>query len=398
MLDPLDGDVLLSHISALAYTIGPRPPGHPAEERARAYIRQQLQSMGAPEPEEQPFRTADTWGYALASPFALSLVGSVLGRWGRVGAWAGAALGITGAYLTWRAVSGLRQPLDRMGRQRPSANLIVRIPPTGERRRTMVLVGHTDTNRHRGTFSQARKAALPLSSTALLALQLAGAAAQVAGAPRLGRALALGQLVGLGLILADETGPFVDGANDNASAVACLLGIGATLQAAPMEHTEVWLAFTGAEEVGSVGMHTLLDRCGEQLRDAWFLDFELVGRGRLAYAAHHSGFSYLSGYAPDAESLALVKRAACAHPHVGVCGQRLMMLEEVAALRRRDYRAICLVGLDADGWPGNWHRESDTADNIEPAALERAARFGLEVLRTLDGEACGKSTPGAPLP
>lgn len=48
---------------------------------------------------------------------------------------------------------------------------------------------------------------------------------------------------------------------------------------APLEHTEVWLAFTGAEEVGSVGMHVLLDRCGEQLRDAYFLDFEMVGRG-----------------------------------------------------------------------------------------------------------------------
>ena len=49
-------------------------------------------------------------------------------------------------------------------------------------------------------------------------------------------------------------------------------------------------------------MHTLLDQCGEHLRDAWFLDFEMVGRGALVYAAYHGGFSYLSGYTPDAET------------------------------------------------------------------------------------------------
>jgi hypothetical protein len=384
MLNPLDGNTIFAHVAALSDTIGPRPPGHPAEEQARAYIRRTLRAMGAPEPEEQVFHIPDTWGYALGTPFALSLAGSLLGRRGRAAAWAGAALNLAGAYLAWRAMSGLRQPLDRVAHQRPSANLIVRLPPSGERRRTMVLVGHTDTNRHRGTFSQARRAMLPASSTAALAFQLAGAAAQVAGMRRLALALAAGQLIGLGLILADETGPFVDGANDNASAVACLLGLGAALQAAPLEHTEVWLAFTGAEEVGLVGMHVLLDHYGEQLREAYFLDFEMVGRGQLAYAAHSSGFSYLSGYAPDSASVALVERAARAQPQAGVVGRRLVMLDEVAALRRRGYRGICLVGLDTDGWPANWHRASDSLGAIEPAALERAAHFALTVLRTLD--------------
>ncbi len=136
-------------------------------------------------------------------------------------------------------MSGLRQPLAHVGSQRPSANLIVRIPPTGERHRTIVLVGHTDTNRHRGFFSPARKATLSACTTGLMAFQVAGAVAPVVGAPRLAQVCAAGQLGGLGLILADEVGPFVDGANDNASAVACVLGLGAALQAAPLAHTEV---------------------------------------------------------------------------------------------------------------------------------------------------------------
>ncbi|NTW01798.1 MAG: M28 family peptidase [Oscillochloris sp.] len=387
MNDPLDGTSLLNHVSALAYNIGPRPAGHQTEARARTYIRKALHQAGISEVEAQPFQTPDTWGYALGTPFALSLGGILLGRLGWLGKAAGTILGAAGAYLTWRAASGLRQPLDRIGKQRTSANLIVRIPCSGRHRRTIVLLGHTDTNRHRDSFSTARKSALPATTTAIIGLQAAGAIIQATGARWLTRAITAAQLACLGAIVADETKPFVDGANDNASAVACLLGIGAALNAEPLKHTDVWLAFTGAEEVGSIGAHTLLDEYGDQLRSAYFLDFELVGRGDLAYVEEHSGFSYLSSYAPDAESVALVERTAKDNPQFGVSGKKLMILEEIAAVRRRGFRGICLVGLGVDGWPANWHRDTDAIGNIQPEALERAARFGMAMLQTLDSEA-----------
>jgi hypothetical protein len=386
VIDALDGEALLRHVVALAYNIGQRPAGHEPEARARTYIRQALQEIGITEVKTQPFQAPDSWGYALGTPFALSLAGILLGRLGRLGRVAGAALGAAGAYLTWRAASGLRQPLDRVGTQRPSANLIVRIPSEGRYRRTMVLLAHTDTNRHRNSFGPTRKAAVPATTTALIGLQVAGAVAQVVGSGWLSGVAAAAQIAGLGGILADEAGPFVDGANDNASAIACLLGIGAALQAQPLQHTEVWLVFTGAEEAGLVGTHVLLDEYGDQLRSAGFLDFEMVGSGDLAYIADYSGFSHLSGYTPDDESVSLVERTANAHPHFGVSGKPLMMLDEVAALRRRGYRGVCLVGLGADGWPANWHRDTDAIGNIQPESLERAARFGLAMLQTLDAD------------
>ncbi len=386
-IDPLEGESLLRHVSALAYNIGPRPAGHDTEARARTYIRKALNEIGITEIKAQPFETPDSWAYALGTPFALSLTGMLLGRLGKLGRFAGAILGAAGAYLTWRAVSGLRQPLDRVGTQRTSANLIVRIPPTGRYRNTMVLLAHTDTNRHRESFSSSRKASLPTTATALIGLQAAGAVAQVTGGNWLSNVITAGQIAGLGAIVADEKGNFVDGANDNASAVACLLGIGAALHAQPLQHTEVWLVFTGAEEVGLKGVHALLDEYGEQqMRRAGFLNFEMVGRGNLAYVTHHSGFSHLSDYAPDSESVALVERTAHANRRFGVFGTKMMMLDQVAALRRRGYRGISLVGLDVDGWPANWHSATDAIGNIQPEALERAARFGLAILQTLDTE------------
>jgi hypothetical protein len=37
-----------------------------------------------------------------------------------------------------------------------------------------------------------------------------------------------------------------------------------------------------------------------------------------------------------------------------------------------------------DGYLVNWHQYSDNAANIDPACLERAARFALKFMETLD--------------
>ncbi|WP_129626821.1 M28 family peptidase [Candidatus Oscillochloris fontis] len=386
MVDPLTGTALLEYASALAYNIGPRPAGHEPENRARTYIRKTLQAMGIEEIKAQPFQTPDTWGYAMSTPLALSLGGLLISRLGWPGRFVASLLGGTAAYLTWRAASGLRQPLAQYAPQKTSANLIVRIPSAGRPKHKVVLLGHTDTNRHRDSFSTERKGMLPQMTTALMGFQAAGAVAQVIGNPWLTRAIGVAQLAGLGAILADERGPYVDGANDNASAVACLLGLANLLNAKPLEHTDVWIVFTGAEEPGLVGVHTLLDEYGDQLMGAYFVDLEMVGRGQLVYVAEHSGFSTLSSYTPDPESVALVERTAIAHPSSRVSGKKLMILEEIAAVRRRGYKGICLVGLDSDGWPANWHRDTDAIGNIHPEALERAARFTFSMLQTLDAD------------
>jgi hypothetical protein len=144
------------------------------------------------------------------------------------------------------------------------------------------------------------------------------------------------------------------------------------------------LAFTGAEEVLCVGLHHLLDRYGTALRGAWFIDFEMVGAETIAYVTRHSGLSLVNAYMPDAESLALAERTARRRPDLHVQGRDMVMVEEVGALRGRGYRGICLVGVGPDGWLANWHQYTDTAENIIPAGVERAVRFALAMLHTLD--------------
>jgi hypothetical protein len=169
--------------------------------------------------------------------------------------------------------------------------------------------------------------------------------------------------------------------------MACLLGIGGQLQQTPLEHTEVWLAFTAAEEVGAVGLHALLDNHREALADAYFIDFEMVGAGEIAYVTDHSGMLAFNNYRPDNDSMALAVETARENPDLNVRGAPLTIVEEVAALRGRGFRGLCIAGVGDDGWLVNWHRSSDVVVNITPKSLERAAHFAWAMLKKLDGKA-----------
>ena len=338
MDDPLSAPALYAHLQALAGEIGPRPAGHPSESAARTYIRRVLGEIGLDDVEEMPLRAWDTWGYTVGAPAMLALAGNVIGRLGRWGKLLGGLAALTGAYHLWRASQGGRHLLAPLFPKRPTANLIARLPARRERRHTVVLVGHTDTNKHRFTFAPGVKKMLVASVTAAEAALLLNGLAQIArslGAGKGAEAVRKTTLAALGAMLLyllnDERGGYIAGAGDNASAVACLLGLAAHLCRNPLAHTEVWLAFTAAEEVGCLGMHALLDAYGERLRDAWFLDFEMVSTRRIAYVTRHSSLSYLSAYAPDPESLAWAEETSRRHPELGVTGRELVIVEEVGA-------------------------------------------------------------------
>lgn len=394
MSDSLSAQQLLTHVRALAHDIGPRPAGHPAEAQAREYICQTLVEAGfdAGDIEAQPFAAPDTWGYLFAGPITLTLAANGLGKIaGRVGKLIGGALSLFSALELWRTTRAQRQRLSLLYPTQPSGNVIVRVPAQdAAARHRVVLLAHTDTNKARVTFSKPVKRWLPMLLSAGTLVPLINGLALLSRAlngrkkARLTQRLTvLGLLSFIPLLLLDERGGYSDGANDNASAVACLLGLGAHLKQQPLKNTEVWLAFTGAEEVGSLGVHHLLDVYGEQLRDAWFIDFEMVGARDIVYVLDH-GVSYLGPYGPDRASLELAFETSRQYPELRVNGQALTIIEEVGALRGRGYRGLCLAGVGQDGWLVNWHQRTDTAENIEPVGLEKAARFALAMLQTLD--------------
>jgi hypothetical protein len=382
MVDHLQADTLAGYARYLADEIGPRPAGHPSEAAARDYICREM--AGIADIEELPFSTPDTWAYGVIFPTLLGILGNVF----RKRHTTGGLMTLAGAYALWRAMGSHKQPLTFLAPQHPSADLIVRVAPSGDVQRKLVLLAHTDSNKHRLTFKPDAKRWLLHGSSAGLILALLNGLAQLMhifpGARWLQRATLLGMIAGVGIEIADEQGGYVDGASDNASAVACLLGLAHHLKENPLEHTEVWFVFTGAEEAGCLGAHALLDAHGAELKNAWFLDFEMVATPQIVYITQHSGLSHFNAYWPDPDSLELAQKVAHNHPELGVTGRPMIITEEVGSLRGRGYRGLCIAGVGEDGWLANWHQYSDNMTNLDPNGLERAARFGWAWMQALD--------------
>lgn len=378
----LAGVALKEVIRQVATEVGPRPAGHAAEAQARGVIENLLHEAGINQIETLPFVTLDTWGYGTVIPTAIGLLGGVpplppLVR---------AVLLLFAAYQFWLTLRGQLNAhlLWPVYPKRSSATLLARIPPSEPTRKRVVLVGHVDSNKHRMNFSPTMKRWMVASTTLLWGSMLVGAVAAILGWTGI-YLLALGVLaLGLVSFLLDEMGGYVEGANDNASAVACLVGIGREAQETRLKNTEIWLAFTGEEEVSHQGLNTLLDRYGDVLRDAQFIDFEMVGNGSIHYGLRQTGLLFGTAYAPDDASAALANRTAAAHPELNVTGREVPLLDEVATLRRRNFAAIGLSGMAADGFPANWHQKTDTLENIDPVPLETAARFAWAMIEMLD--------------
>ncbi len=376
----LSGTALKSVIRQIASV--PRPAGHSAEAQARATLEKLLRDSGITHIESLPFATLDTWGYGTIIPTVIALIGALL----PVHPLIRGALILFAACQFWLTLRGQLNAhfLWPLYPKHPSATLLARIPARENVRKRVVLIGHVDSNKHRMNFSPTMKRWMIPSTTLLLISMLLAALAVLLNWTWL--ILVTLAVIAFGLVsfLMDETGAYVDGANDNGSAVACVLEVGRQAQETPLKNTEVWLAFTGEEEVTHQGLNTLLDRYGDQLRNAQFIDFEMVGSGLVHFALRQSGLVFGTAYSPDPASLALAQQTASTHPELNVTGREVLILDEVATLRRRGFNAICLVGLASDGFPANWHQRSDTLANIDPVPLESAARFAWAMAQTLD--------------
>jgi hypothetical protein len=187
--------------------------------------------------------------------------------------------------------------------------------------------------------------------------------------------------VGLLFLQADTT-PFTVGANDNASAVGVVLHIAHLLKEHPLLQTEVWVLLSGAEEVGCWGMKDFLRRHQDELSGAAFINFEAVGVGETHYTSRE-GMTF--PYASSDRLMELAATIASRHPdwhsQPRVLGAGYT---ETGLVLQRGYEGITLIGLDEAGFLPHWHQVSDVLDNLEPEALDQAARIGWEILQEID--------------
>ena len=290
------GNRALEHARVLAGC--GRGSATPAEAAAARYVQEALAQLGIRNVRRQPFRGLRSLWLFLALAFGLALVGHAA-MWmlrGPLGVWPALAVsvvafGMSGTLL-WRKFTFRSYPLQEALPHGSSQNVLAVIPPQGDVHQRIVLLSHLDSHRAVIWFAsdwlvRAYTLVSPLVVGGVAAAPLFYAAWAATDWPVLGWiGLAWGLLHFLGWFtgVTADLGPYSPGANDNAAAVGVSLALTERLAGAPLEHTEVWLAFTGCEETGCDGMLALLREQKEALKHALFIDLELPGIGeRLAY-------------------------------------------------------------------------------------------------------------------
>jgi Zn-dependent M28 family amino/carboxypeptidase len=196
--------------------------------------------------------------------------------------------------------------------------------------------------------------------------------------PTVGLILAVPMLVDVAL------SPTVPGANDNASGVATALRL-AERHGGSLEHFDVWVLLTGAQEAIAQGMRGFLKRHRRGLeRDRTvFVNLDEVGAGTVRYA-RREGLLLASASHKQlvklCEEIAQDDEAAGARPIVN------RTASDGHAARSAGFPAITITCRNALDYVPDHHRPTDTPERIDPAALERAEAFCDELLRRLDSE------------
>jgi hypothetical protein len=386
---------MISDVYTLAGEIGPRGTGTQGEEAAANHVAGRLAQLGLCV-ERHEFRAVSSQNAFPLVICILALVSVALYPLGATALrWIAAALASGTAPMLWQTVRNSTNPLRFLLPKVTSRNVVARIEPRGRLLGRVVLLAHLDTNRCRLMWQSAAVRSLePLTylTLAILAslglLYLAGVLMPGLETGKLWLASLLPAAYVVGMVvtlLKDDRTEFSHGAHDNAASVAVALETGRRLASDRLENTQVWLAFTGAEETDHAGLYGLLERHDILLRHAAFIVLEGLGSGDLVYLIRQG---LCSRYRPHPDLLAVASNTAARLPELSARPAEMIGEDETGTLRRKGYRAICIAGRDAlTGTLPRWHRPDDTFDTVSAAFMENAASFVTGLVRELDSGA-----------
>ncbi len=380
---------LMDHIRALAETIGPRPAASNAERRAAHYVAEQLRELGVDIIREQSFSSSTPIGRTSLVLTVLQSLALLGGRNSRLAKLAGGAAALSTTYAIYRLLQGSPLPLTEFFTPQQSQNLIAHIPPVKRSRQFLFLTANLDSDRARVTHVQGLPFLRRVAGTGLLGLgALAGLSMvadffsgrrQTSGVQTAAAFLSAMSSAMLGL---DELQPQTAGANGNASGVAVLLGLAEALVEKPLEHTEVVLLFTGAQESSASGINAYLRQFAPPRSDTWWIDVEMVGAGELAYVAH-GGASAFTLYRPAPRITALANQVAQEHPELRVTAQSMDLMGDALPLVRGGYEAIAIAGYTEHGVPGR-AAPTDSPEHVDPEVMGRAHAYIGALMRAID--------------
>ncbi len=385
----------LDHVQFLAK--GGRGSTTPAEQQAAEYVEAQLKSIGCSDVRQQSFLGERSMWLFIALAFGIALVGHAA-YWllrrplGNIPALFInlLALGFS-AFILWRKFSLQDYPLHNMLPHAPSQNIIARLPPGGEAKQRMVLVAHLDS--HRAVFWFASDFMVrvfgPISIGAIYGVFLAIPVYILLALTHwqvftwLAMLLLLLHFIAWFTGVTADLGRYSPGANDNASGVGTVLALAERFRDQPLQNTELWLVLTGCEESGGDGIFALVKEYGTILKDAFFLDFEMVGIGDGVRYVRVEG--NLARFTIPSEIEALIKDVGKPYGLQPADAMLVAGSTESNILLKFGLKSVSLVASQQDSTLiPEWHRLTDTPDHVQVSSLERVHNLGWDILQRFD--------------
>jgi hypothetical protein len=177
--------------------------------------------------------------------------------------------------------------------------------------------------------------------------------------------------------------PIVPGANDNLTAVAVLVAIAERLRVDPVPGLRVLLASCGAEEVVQGGIYGFAQRHFPSLdrERTWFLNLETVGSPRLIMLEGEGPF-VMEDY-HDRTYRDLIARVADRHGIPLRRGMRARNSTDSVIPSRAGYPTATLASIDRYKALSNYHRMTDTPENVDFRTVMAALELSEAVAREL---------------
>ena len=358
------------------------------EKQAAEYIHEKMSALGL-ETKVEPFASHTTFSWV----FLVIYGGFFLAGW--IGwsypFWGVALCALMLAFFYGECTSKWKA-LASIFPKKPSQN-VLGVLRNDNARKTLVFVAHYDSSKSGLSFHPAMvgsfRSSYIISVVMMLVLTQTLIIRYFGGG---GSLLLIARFISTAFMLIPAVlllhrevfGQYVQGAADNASGVAAMLGVAEKLAENPPETMEAWFLATGCEEVNLVGMSSFLQTHEYELGlgKTYFINFDNLGSGSLRYI---TGEGMLKVYpsSPEliciAEKLATESQFADVRPHV----YRLASLDALVA-SSRGYKVLSLMGLGpADEIP-HWHWPTDTIENVDVLLAEKAADFALGIVSAMD--------------
>ncbi|MEA2412388.1 MAG: hypothetical protein QOC77_2949 [Thermoleophilaceae bacterium] len=377
-----------------------RQAGSDAERRAANHLRRQLRGLDR-EASVEPIAVHPRWYLAHLVHALLAIAGSVISV---KYALAGLILVAAAAISTLADITGRLALARRLTGRRASQNVVS--AESTRRPGRLILSAHYDSARLGAAFGRLdeRRAALgrlvhrqigpaePFAWSILLlvltsAARLAGLHNPVLSAvqfvPTVVLIVSVPFLVDVAL---SGPGP---GAGDNASGVATVLRL-AERYGGTLDHFDVDVLLPGAQEGGALGMRAWLKRHRKELDplSTIVVNVDEVGAGTVRYAAKEGPLLALRQH-PRLVRLCDQIREEDESSGEGRYGARRVTARrpgDAYAARARGIPAITISCAGELDRAPHHHRHTDTPEEIDRAALDRAFGFCSELIELIDEE------------